>query len=227
MLAVIGGRLLLRVGYRPTSIVGFALLTLGFVLLSTYGRGDARAWLYLALILIGAGLGLTMLTLLIAVQQAVSREQLGVATSLNQFSRSIGGAFGVAVMGAVLSAGLAARLDEVARRPGSALTPVRAAELAANPNALIDPQARDALAPEARDALQGALADAMHTVFWTGTVLAALALLVSFYLPREGERGGEPPDENSCTPEAGERMMMAELTTIAPEHEPVAARNKG
>src|SRR3712207_8406543 len=74
-------------------------------MLSSFGRESARAWLYLDLVLIGAGLGLTMLTLLIAVQQAVPRTQLGTATSFNQFARSIGGAVGVAVMGAGLSAG--------------------------------------------------------------------------------------------------------------------------
>ena len=51
-----------------------------------------------------------MLTLLIAVQQAVPRTQLGVATSVNQLARSLGGAVGVAVMGVMLTAGLAARL---------------------------------------------------------------------------------------------------------------------
>lgn len=229
-MSVVGGRLLLRVGYRPTSIVGFALLTFGFALLSSYQRDAARAWLYLDLVLIGAGLGLTMLTLLIAVQQAVSREQLGIATSLNQFSRSIGGAFGVAVMGAVLTAGLASRLAEVAQGPASPLTTERAAELAANPNALIDTRASAELSPAALDALRGALADSIHTVFWTGTLLAALALLVSFLLPREGERAGEEvatPSEESCSSETGERMMMAELATLDPEHEPVAARKQG
>lgn len=113
-LSIVGGRLLLRVGYRPTCLVGFALLSFGFFLLATYQAGAPRFWLYVDLILIGAGLGLSMLTLLIAVQQSVESNQLGVATSLNQFSRSIGGAVGVAVMGAVLSAGLATKLNEAA-----------------------------------------------------------------------------------------------------------------
>jgi EmrB/QacA subfamily drug resistance transporter len=223
-MSIIGGRLLLRVGFRPTCIVGFALMTFGFVLLSTYQIETARLWLYLDLILIGAGLGLTMLTLLIAVQQSVARTQLGIATSLNQFSRSIGGAVGVAIMGAVLSAGLAARLDEVARSGSGVLTVERAAELAANPNALIDPQARAALPPSALDALRRAMAAAIHNVFWVGTVLAALALLVSLYLPRGGDDTTAPPTEAECSPETGERMVMAELTIIDPEHEPVASR---
>jgi EmrB/QacA subfamily drug resistance transporter len=223
-MSVIGGRLLLKVGYRQTCITGFALLTLGFILLSSYQRETARFWLYLDLILIGAGLGLTMLTLLIAVQQSVSRTQLGIATSLNQFSRSIGGAVGVAVMGAVLSAGLASQLSKVAGSGDSILTPERAAELSANPNALIDPQARAALTPGMIDVLQEAMATAMHNVFWVGTALAGLALLASFYLPRAGDGITELLTEDECCAETGERMVMAELTTIAPEHEPVATR---
>ena len=223
-MSVVGGRLLLRVGYRPTCIAGFALLTIGLALLSLFGRDTARAWLYLDLVLVGAGLGLTMLTLLIAVQQSVARTQLGIVTSLNQFVRSIGGAVGVAVMGAVLTAGLASRLDDVARTGDAGLTAERAAELAAHPNALIDPQARATLSPAAFDALQGALAASMHTVFWVGTATAALALLAAFFLPRAGKGGFEHPTEDTCDAETGERMIMAELTTIDPEHEPVAAR---
>jgi EmrB/QacA subfamily drug resistance transporter len=222
-MSVVSGRLLLKVGYRPTTIVGFVLLTLGFVLLSTFQRETARLWLYIDLILIGAGLGMTMLTLLIAVQQAVSRTQLGIATSLNQFSRSIGGAIGVAVMGAVLSAGLASQLNQLARNGNTALTPESAAELAANPNALIEPQARAALPPGVLDALQGAMAAATHNVFWVGTVLAGLALLVSFYMPSSGQSTTAQPTEQECSAETGERMVMAELTTIDPEHEPSAS----
>jgi EmrB/QacA subfamily drug resistance transporter len=224
-MSVIGGRLLLRVGYRPTSIVGFILLTLGFIFLSTFERETARLWLYVELALIGAGLGLTMLTLLIAVQQSVPSTQLGIATSLNQFARSIGGAVGVAIMGAVLSAGLAGALDDVARSGSSTLTPEGAAELSANPEALINPSARAAMPPAALDALQDAMAKAIHKVFWVGTVLAGLALIVTLFLPRRGGRvGTTEPTEETCCMETCERMVMAEFTTIDPEHEPVAAR---
>jgi EmrB/QacA subfamily drug resistance transporter len=223
-LSIVGGRLLLRVGYRPTTLSGLALLTLGFALLSSFQRSTPRVWLYVDLILIGAGLGLTMLTLLIAVQQSVGRAQLGIATSLNQFSRSIGGAVGVAIMGAVLSAGLASHLQRVARASAGPLTPERAAELASNPNALIEPEARAALPPAVLDELQEAMADAIHRVFWTGTALAGLALLVAFWLPRDGDGTVAPPDEETCCAETGERMVIAEFTTLEPEDEPVASK---
>jgi EmrB/QacA subfamily drug resistance transporter len=226
IMSIIGGRLLLNVGYRPMCIVGFFLLTFGFVLLSLYEPDYARFWLYVDLILIGSGLGLTMLTLLIAVQQSVSRTQLGTATSLNQFSRSIGGAIGVAVMGAVLSAGLATNLGEVASKSDGVLTPERAAELAANPNALIDPNARNGLTSEAFLALQNAMASSIHNVFWIGTVLAALALLVSFYLPRDSDKNVETSETEISNAEPGERMLIAELTTIDSENEPLADLKK-
>jgi MFS family permease len=223
-LSIIGGRLLFKVGYRPTTLTGFFILTLGFALLSSFQRTTPRVWLYVDLMLIGAGLGLTMLTLLIAVQQSVARAQLGTATSLNQFSRSIGGAVGVAIMGAVLSAGLASHLQRVARASAGPLTPERAAELASNPNALIEPSARAALPPAVLEEVQEAMAAAIHNVFWTGTVLAGLAFVVAFWLPRPGDKTIEPPDEEACCAETGERMVIAEFATLEPEEEPVATK---
>lgn len=221
-LSIVGGRLMLRVGYRAMTVAGLFVLTLGFVLLSNFQRTTPRLWLYVDLVLIGAGLGMTMLTLLIAVQQSVARERLGVATSLNQFSRSIGGAVGVAIMGAVLTAGLASHLQRAAG--AGVLTQERAAELASNPNALIDPQAQAGLSNEVLNALRDAMALSLQRVFWVGTVLAALALLVSLRLPRAGEDGLKPPTEETCCAETGERMVIAEFATLEPKDEPVAAR---
>ena len=68
----------------------------------------------------GTGLGFAMLSLLLAVQHSVSRAELGVATSLNLFARSIGGAVGVAIMGAILAAGLGGSHGSPRRIPGGA-----------------------------------------------------------------------------------------------------------
>ena len=220
-LSVVGGRLLLRVGYRPTTIVGFVLLTVGLAMLAMFEPETRRVWLYLDLVLVGAGLGLTMLTLLIAVQQAVERGQLGIATSLNQFSRAVGGAVGVAVMGAVLSAGLAMHLNRMAQEGVGGLTPELAAQLAANPNALIEPHARASLPPGALAALQSALVASIHNVFWVTTIVSALALLVSFALPRAGDQSVKPPTEEKCSAESSERLLVAEVAALDPEHEPL------
>ncbi len=214
-MSVIGGRMLLNVGYRTIALIGFVVLTVGFVFLAFFQRDTAIIWLYVDLVLIGAGLGLTMLTLLIAVQQAVERTKLGVATSLNQFSRAIGGAFGVAIMGAVLTAGLATQLTAAAESGTTNLTVEQASALAANPNALIDPSAKADLPEGTFEILQEAMATSIHRVFWVGAVLSFLALLVAFLLPKQVEGQIHKTDE-----QAGEKMIMAEQTSINARNQP-------
>jgi EmrB/QacA subfamily drug resistance transporter len=216
LMSVVGGRFLLKVGYRSISIVGFFVLTVGFVFLALFQRETARFWLYIDLMLIGAGLGLTMLTLLIAVQQAVEKTKLGVATSLNQFSRAIGGALGVAVMGAVLTAGLATQLNKTAQNGTGNLTAAQAEAFASNPNALIDPQAKASLPGGILEILQEAMATSIHRVFWTGAGFSALAFMVIFLLPKHDDKSElHQTDEN-----AGETMLMAEQTTINARNQP-------
>jgi MFS family permease len=210
--SVIGGRLMLRIGYRLLTIIGYAALTLGFIMLALFERDTNQAWLYLDLIVIGIGLGASMLTLLIAVQQAVDRSKLGVATSLNQFSRSIGGAIGVAIMGAILTASLASEL-RIAATDGGTMSMTQAEEFASNPNALIEPTAKAAVSPETLDVLQSALARAIQPVFWSGALMAALGLLVVLFLPKEK---GEDEEVNVD----GERLIMAEQTTINARNQP-------
>ncbi|HYK02327.1 MAG TPA: MDR family MFS transporter [Thermoanaerobaculia bacterium] len=194
--SIIGGRLLIRMSSRSMVLIGLGLMLAGFCALSTFTRDTPRMVMIVELILIGAGLGVTMLILLIASQHAVPREQLGITTSLNQFSRSMGGALGVAVLGALLAAGLA--------------------EFSQDPNALVNPEARAKIAPEELRALQGALEGTLRTIFWVCTAVVALALAFALRIPR-GKVGEDVSQEDT-----GEIMVMAEMTNIDAAHEPEA-----
>jgi EmrB/QacA subfamily drug resistance transporter len=220
-MSVIGGRLLLKVGYRNIALIGFVVLSIGFVFLAMFQRDTPRFWLYFDLVLIGAGLGLTMLTLLIAVQQAVERTKLGIATSLNQFSRAIGGAFGVAIMGAFLTAGLATQLNAAAQNGNANLTVEQAQTFAANPNALVDPTEKAKISPATLDVLQEAMATSIHRVFWVGAILSVLALAVTFLLPVQTKKQEEDLEVHLSS-DCGERMIMAEQTTINKRNQPEA-----
>ncbi len=213
--SVIGGRLMLKIGYRVLTLMGFIILTAGFVLLALFDRETARFWLYFDLVLIGAGLGMTMLTLLIAVQQAVERTKLGLATSLNQFSRAIGGAFGVAIMGAFLTAGLAGQLNKAAQNEPAKLSAAQAVEFASNPNALIVPEARAKIPADTLAILQNSMSSSMHIVFWVAAAFSALAFFVALLLPKEILRPTTHVSE-----EAGEKMLMAEQTMINARNQP-------
>jgi MFS family permease len=96
-------RLVLRIGYRPVVFAGMLCLALAFVLLARWDAALTPAAAMSHVLLAGVGMGLNMVPMLIAVQGAVPRSELGIATSLTQFFRAVGGAIGLSVMGAVMA----------------------------------------------------------------------------------------------------------------------------
>lgn len=160
--SILGARLILRVGYRVMVRLGVTLVTTAFVALSFISRETTSAMLSAVMVTLGAGMGFSMMSLFLHVQRSVTRAELGLATSLNQFARSIGGAVGVAVMGAILATGMAASGG------------LRSADPVAAGQLSLDPAAREALA------------EALRRVFLAGSAISSLALLTALVLPAEG-----------------------------------------
>ena len=158
-MSVVGARLTARIDYRIVAVAGNALLLAGFVGLALIGADASMTALYASVFLLGCGMGLSMLSLLLAVQHGVERSQLGLATSLNQFARSIGAAVGVAAMGAILARGLVG----VNIPTGVHGLPSAALQLDA--------------------ATRAQFAQALSRVFAAGGVMSAIGLAASFALP--------------------------------------------
>src|SRR6185369_4149533 len=106
-MSVIGAKITVRIGYRVVAITGSVLMTLGFIGLTRLNVDSGNMLLLGSCLVLGAGMGCQMLSLLLAVQHGVERSRLGIATSLNQFARSIGAAIGVAAMGAIMARSIA------------------------------------------------------------------------------------------------------------------------
>ncbi len=102
-LSITSARLVLRIGYRSVVIAGMACLTIAFMLFTRWGESLGQWGAMRDVLLAGVGMGLTMVPMLIAVQSAVPRTQLGAATSMTQFFRTIGGMVGLSVMGTVMA----------------------------------------------------------------------------------------------------------------------------
>ncbi|HKQ05780.1 MAG TPA: MDR family MFS transporter [Blastocatellia bacterium] len=217
-MSVVGGRLIFRVGYRPTILSGLMLLVASSAALATFGQGTPHVALMIDVAAMGCGMGLVMFTLIVTMQNAVDRSRLGIATSLNQFSRSIGQTLGVAAMGMVMTISLMAHLADIQRTSGR--PPAEVAQVVHNPSALIDPIARAQLPVELFRAMAAALGGALQRVFIVGVIFAALALIVGFMLPkRQAATAAASPTEAPSTADC-ERMLMAEMATIDAEHEP-------
>jgi len=168
--SIIGTRLLLKVGYRRLGLIGTAALTIGSFLMSQAGMGTSQASLMAFVALMGIGMGLSIPSFLIAVQTSVQRRQLGTATSMLQFSRSMGGTLGGSAMGAALSSRLAANLSA----SGLDLELVRQ---------LLDPLPGSEVI--IAEGARAAMADAIHLVFVIAFVAAALAMISVLFTPHK------------------------------------------
>ena len=107
--SIAAGFLMTKVSFRSLALVGLGLLVSSFLLLSRIGTRMSTIGLVISMVLSGLGQGILGPTLVTAAQEFSEKRHRGVATSTNSFFRSIGGTFGVSILGAVLNASIRTR----------------------------------------------------------------------------------------------------------------------
>ncbi|MEW2426725.1 MDR family MFS transporter [Micromonospora sp. NPDC047644] len=194
--SILTGRAMTRIGrYKWFPVAGSVTLLAGMFLFTQLEVATSLWVAFGFMVVIGVGLGLCMQSLILAVQNAVSVRDLGAGTSSATFFRSLGGSFGVAILGTVLSSRLTGGLAD--RLPGAIaqLPPQEQAAVAASGGANIsinDPATILALPGPVRAAIQGAFVDALDMVFLTAGLIAIVAVLVTLMLPNTQLRGAGP-----------------------------------
>jgi len=196
--SIASGQIISRIGrYKIFPIAGTAVLAVGLFLLSRMNVNTSGLTAGLFMLVVGMGLGLVMQVLVLAVQNAVEYEDLGVATSGATLFRLIGGSLGVAVLGAIFASRLAANLARGFR--------------VAQDVEHISPAVVLRLAPAARNAYRAAFADSLHTVFLVAAAVAVIGFLLSWFLEERplretvaasaglGEGFAMPCDDDSLT----------------------------
>jgi EmrB/QacA subfamily drug resistance transporter len=196
-MSVLSGQIIGRTGrYKLTGIVGMAVMTVGLFLLSGMGPDTDYQTVVRNMIIIGLGMGPTMPVFTLAAQNAVKVSQLGVVTSLTQFSRSIGSTLGVALFGSVLTNQFAPAFRAALSPEVQAVVPAPLLAQFENPQVLLSPQLADALqqqviaiGPDGAQifaalytAIRVGLVTALHDVFSMAAVLGVIGLLVVFFL---------------------------------------------
>jgi EmrB/QacA subfamily drug resistance transporter len=200
LVASIGsGQIVSRWGrYKVFPVVGTAFITVGLYLMSGIGVATSE-WLIAAyMVVFGLGLGLVMQVLVVAVQNAVSYEELGTATSSVTFFRMIGGSFGTAVFGAIFANVLAGNL--VRYLHGIKLPPNLATQID-NPALIAH------AAPTVHLGISQAIAHSVDKVFLIGVPIALVSFLLSWLLPEVELR------KSVRTVDAGEGLAVQEART--------------
>lgn len=178
--SITSGQIISRIGrYKIFPVVGTGLMTGALLLLSTIEMGTPVGQASLYLLLLGLGLGMVMQILVMAVQNAVPYERLGVATSGTTLFRSIGGSVGAALFGGIFAYFLEGDLKQVIPGVEGLLNPIEIAKLAE---------------PE-RSLYLAEFVHALHPVFHTAAAMAFVGFLLTLSIR-------EVPLRTTITPES-------------------------
>lgn len=175
------GRIISKIGkYRLFPIIGTSLVVISYWLFSHIAADTSRVMIGGWMLLLGLGLGCVMPVTILAVQNAVRREEMGVATSSVTFFRSIGSSLGAAIFGAILANRLTHHV--VSQLPAGAPTPKVTSDL----NAL------QHLPPEMHNIVIQAFSMSFADVFKYAIPAAIATLIVALFLRDKPLRNNSP-----------------------------------
>ncbi|MFB7372359.1 DHA2 family efflux MFS transporter permease subunit [Streptomyces sp. NPDC056222] len=187
------GQVVSRTGrWKVFPIAGTAVTTLGLLLLHRLTEHSSTWQMSVDFFVFGVGLGLVIQVLVLVVQNAVSYQDLGVATAGATFFRSIGASFGVAVFGAIFTHGLNTQLEGALA--GQPLPPGTGPEQIA-----ADPRAIAALPPELQPSVVHAYATSITDVFLYAAPVVFVAFVVAWFLKEDTLRGSVTAPDASQT----------------------------
>ncbi|MER7204291.1 MULTISPECIES: MDR family MFS transporter [unclassified Streptomyces] len=181
--STVSGQIVSRTGrWKVFPVVGTGVTTLGLLLLHQLDENSSTGEMSAYFFVFGLGLGLVMQVLVLIVQNAVSYEDLGVATSGATFFRSIGASFGVAIFGTIFSSRLGDKLTDALA--GRSLPP------GVDVNALqSDPRGIGGLPPAVRGPVLHAFASSITDVFLYAAPVALVAFVLAWFLREDTLRG--------------------------------------
>jgi EmrB/QacA subfamily drug resistance transporter len=168
--SIASGQLITRFGrYKPFPVAGTLVMTIALFLLSRLDVGTSTWLASFYMLILGLGLGMVMQVLVLAVQNAVPYEHLGVATSGSTLFRQVGGSIGVSLFGAIFANLLVTNLAE--RLPKGAHVP-----------SVADPATVKALPPDVHSAFVGAFAASLRPVFLVAAAIGFTSFLFTWLL---------------------------------------------
>jgi EmrB/QacA subfamily drug resistance transporter len=174
VISTLAGLLVSKTGrYKIFPVTGTAVTAVGMYLLSTVSADTSNGLMYFFMAITGVGVGGVMQVLVIAVQNAVPHQDLGVATAGSSFFRSIGGSIGTAVFGAIFANLLTTRLADH----------LKSLPVPQGLSTAINPAALDKLPAAIHHGIIDAYASTIDTVFLYAVPVAVLAFLLSWLLP--------------------------------------------
>ncbi len=180
-------RLTARYGTRTVCASGLALVAAGLAIIAQTGTATPYALLAAGLITLGVGMGAAMTPATSAITEALPPAQQGVGSALNDLSREVGGATGIAVIGSILTSTYTNHVN-LTGLPSKVAAEIKKSYAAAS-----------RLGPQASNRAHTAFVSAMHVALLTGAVAALLAAAATLMLLARHEQTASPLDSDRTT----------------------------
>ena len=171
--STVGGQIVSRTGrYRVFPVAGTAVMSVGIFLLSRLTPHTSTAEASLYMFITGAGIGLVMQVLVVAVQNSVDYSDLGVATSGNTLLRNVGSSVGTAVIGTIFATELATNLSHAFPHSSQLVRSTRTLSSAALAE----------LPPGVRSTVLDSYSQALNTAFRVAGFVSIVAFVASWFI---------------------------------------------
>ncbi len=175
--SIMSGKLITKHGhYKRFPIMGTAIMTIGILMMYRLEINTPYWEISIYAIMVGAGLGLSMQTIVIALQNSVDFKDMGVATSSNTFFRSLGSVFGTALFGAILTNRLGHYLAINLGNSGVAVDPAQLEALQSNTGLIAT------LPAPGQSAVLESFVSSFHVVFLVAGPVVAVGFFVALFL---------------------------------------------
>jgi EmrB/QacA subfamily drug resistance transporter len=182
--SITSGRMISKIGrYKWFPVAGTALMALGLLAFTQLHVNTPLWQTFIYMFVVGVGLGSAMQPLVLAVQNDLELKDMGAGTATSTFFRSLGGAVGVAALGAVLS---------------NKLPSVGGSHISIN-----SPASIAHLSPAQRAVVQHLFVDALHPIFLVAGLVTILAVLLSLAMPNRELKGIGAPAPTGAADDTG------------------------
>ncbi|MDX6741268.1 MDR family MFS transporter [Actinocorallia sp. A-T 12471] len=207
--SAVSGRIISRTGkVRPHVITGLVVLLAGFVGMSTMDHETPLVLLGVFMAAVGVGVGMSMQNLVLVVQNGVSMRDIGAASGAMTFFRSLGGAMGVSILGAVLASQVATSIKDGLTKAGIPVTGEQGGSLdiASMPEPI-------------KEIVRAAYGDATGHIFLVSAGVAVIGLVATLFLrPPVLRETFELPEELEAAAEAKAAAAgLAGAVDVTPE----------
>ncbi len=191
--SIVSGQIVTRTGrYKLLPAVGAVMVIFGMWLLTHLGLHTSHLTMSLYVIVLGAGMGMTMQIMVLVTQNAVPPTQIGTATAAVTFFRSLGGAFGTSLFGAVFIAGLGHWVPVLV--PGAV-----ARSIHVHGSFSMSPAQLHTFPPAVQQGILESFVRSLHSVFLLGVPIAVVMFLLTLLLKQirlRTDSGLERPSED-------------------------------